>query len=77
MFLDGDFACVSRHEDNYFVYTREWQDEKWAVICNFDEVQAIEPPFICEAPELSNLGRTSAAGVYQPFECAVCKVNGK
>lgn len=73
-FLDGDFACVSRPEDNHFVYTRQWRGENWAVICNFDEAQAIALPFICEAPVLSNLGRKSAAGVYQPFECAVCRM---
>ena len=48
--------------------------ERWAVICNFAQEQAIELPFKCEAPVLANLNRSVADGVYQPYECAVCKV---
>ena len=31
-------------------------------------------PFECGASELSNLSRQQANGVYQPYECAVCRV---
>ena len=73
-FLDGTFQVVSREEDDFFAFTRMWESEKWAVICNFDREQRITLPFVCEVPHLSNLGRTQADGVYQPYECAVCRV---
>ena len=73
-FLDGKFEVVSRPEDDFFVYTRAWGDQAWAVICNFAHAQEIRLPFACEAPALSNLGRESAEGMYGPYECAVCRI---
>lgn len=73
-FLDGDFAVVSRPEDECFIYTRTLGSERWCVICNFAEAQPIALPFACEAPVLSSLDRTTADGQYQPYECAVCRV---
>ena len=72
--LDGDFEVISQHEDEFFVYTRTLNGERWVVICNFAEEQDIKLPFECGAPELSNLSRQQANGVYQPYECAVCRV---
>jgi len=72
--LDGDFEVVSRPEDEFFVYTRTLDGERYAVICNFAEAQTIELPFTCDAPLLSNLNRKKADGCYRPYECAVCKV---
>lgn len=73
-FLDGDFKVVSKPDDKYFMYTREAGDEKWLVICNFEERQNIEPLFACERPSLSNLGRDDMAGGYAAYECAVARI---
>ena len=86
-FLDGEFHVLSHPEDVCFVYTRTLTDvlrddeedpstfsETWVVICNFAQVQEITLPFRCEAPVLANLGRTEAAGTYQPYECAAARV---
>lgn len=73
-FLDGDFAVISKPDDDCFIYTRTLEDDKWAVICNFEKAQAITLPFECEDPVLANLGRKTAAGAYKPYECAVARV---
>ena len=73
-FLDGGLEVISRPEDSFFVYTRSLGDEKWAVVCNFEEGQEIELPFECEAPALANCGRQTADGLYAPYECAVAAV---
>ena len=73
-FLEGEFRVISRPEDDFFVYTRTCGEESWAVICNFAHEQEIRLPFACEEPALNNLGRKSAEGWYQPYECAACRV---
>lgn len=74
--LDGDFEVVSKPEDEFFIYTRTLDGERWVVICNFAQEQAIALPFACDTPLLANLNRETADGSYQPYECAVCKVKG-
>lgn len=73
-FLDGNVEVISKPDDNFFVYTRVLGDERWAVVCNFDEEQDIDLPFTCKAPALANLGRDNADGTYMPYECSVSKV---
>ena len=73
-FLDGDFAVVSKPEDDCFIYTRTLGAEQWVVVCNFEKPQDIHLPFTCEAPALASLGRAEAEGRYQAYECAVMKV---
>jgi len=72
--LDGDFEVLSQPEDEFFVYTRTLDGERWVVVCNFAQEENIQLPFACEAPVLSSLNRETADGVYQPYECAVCRV---
>lgn len=73
-FLDGDLEVISKPEDDFFVYTRTLGSEKWVVVCNFEKTSTIELPFECDKPALANLGRTTAAGAYSPYECAVAKL---
>ena len=73
-FLDGEFAVVSKPEDDFFIYTRTLGEEQWVVVCNFRKAQEIKLPFTCGAPALVNLGRTEMDGMYQPYECAAAKV---
>ncbi len=73
-FLDGAFEVVSGPDDDCFIYTRTWGDEKWAVICNFEKEQEIRLPFSCGKPKIANRFREDADGFYAPYECAVCKV---
>ena len=72
-FLEGDFEVLSSQEDDFFIYTRAAGGEKWVVVCNFEKEQVIDLPFGCEKPALSNLGRKTADGRYQPYECAAAK----
>ena len=74
VFLDGDLEVISGPEDDFFVYTRTLEGEKWAVICNFGKQQSISLPFECEEPALTNLGRKTASGSYFPYECAAARV---
>ncbi|MBO4426750.1 MAG: alpha-glucosidase [Clostridiales bacterium] len=73
-FLDGELEVISKQDDSFFIYTRTLGYEKWAVICNFDNEQAIDLPFECEAPALANLGRETAGGKYKAYECSIAKV---
>ena len=73
-FQEGDFEVISSKDDDLFVYTRTAGDEKWVVICNFENEKTIEAPFECEPPALTNLGRSTASGIYLPYECAVSKL---
>ena len=74
-FLDGSFEVISSADDPYFIYTRTYGGESWAVVCNFGEEQDIGLPLDCAAPALANLGRASMSGRYQPYECAVGRVS--
>ena len=73
-FLDGAMEPVSSPDDPFFVYTRSWEGETWAVVCNFETPRQISLPFRCAAPALANLGRKTADGAYAPYECAVSRV---
>ena len=72
-FTTGDFEVISAPEDDFFVFIRTAGDDKWAVVCNFEEERNIKLPFECEEPALSNLGRDTADGTYAPYECAVAR----
>ena len=74
-FHDGSVEVISSPEDGCFIYTRSTDEEKWVVICNFENEQDIELPFDCEPPALANLGRKTASGHYISYECAAAKLN--
>lgn len=69
----GDFEVVSKPEDGYFIFIREYEGEKIAVICNFEQKNDIMPPFDGEIL-LANCGRQSVGGEYSPYEVAVVKL---
>ena len=73
-FLDGDVEVISGQEDPYLIFARTLDDEKWVVVCNFENEQRIGIPFACETPVLANLDRKTADGTYAPYECAVAKM---
>lgn len=74
-FHDGSVEVISSPEDGCFIYTRSTDEEKWVVICNFENEQDIELPFDCEPPALANLGRKTASGHYISYECAAARIS--
>ncbi len=68
----GSFRVHSHAEDNFFIYTRQWQEERILVICNFGECSQIQTDFSCGRLLLSNYEtRKQINGSYQAFETAV------
>ncbi len=47
-FRKGIFSVISKPEDNYFIYQREFEGEKFTVVCNFETSSKI--------PEIKNFG---------------------
>lgn len=72
--VTGRLDVLSSREDPFLVYTRTLGDERWVIVCNFEEKQQISLPFPCEAPALANLSRKTEDGTYLPYECAVARV---
>ncbi len=69
----GSFRVLSRGEDDYFVYERTLENEKYIVICNFDRESKIE----CPTGEivLTNYQREAGdIGVFRPYEAAVYRI---
>ncbi len=66
----GSFCALNREEDAFFRYERALEDEKYVVICNFDEESTIDLPQ--GKLLLSNYRRTDADGNrFRPYEVAV------
>ncbi len=71
-FSEGTYRELALHE-NYFIYERAYQREKYIVVCNFKKPSTIDG--LCGEVVFSNLSRKSPNGAYFPYECAVIKVN--
>ncbi len=71
----GDFREVSVTDDNFLVYERTLEDEKYVVICNFDTETRIDVP---EGELiLSNTDRKSGdTSAFRPYEAAVYRISG-
>ncbi len=66
----GEFRCVSKNEDDFFVYERALEGEKYTVICNFDKETQIKLP--SGEIVLSNYGREKGdKSAFRPYEAAV------
>ena len=70
--LYGSLNVVSRPEDPFFVFEREYEGEKCTVICNFEKESAISVPENAEVVLQNYLDR---ADVFRPYEILVLKHN--
>ena len=68
----GDFAVISKDDDNFFAFTRIYGDEKFTVICNFEETSTISLDVIAGEPVLKNYAdRGAGESEFRPYEIAV------
>lgn len=70
-FTLGSLKVLSKPEDKFFVFEREYEKEKFLVVCNFEEESVIENMEGKYKPVLANCGRKKPSGKYSPYECAV------
>lgn len=68
--LYGSLKVLSKQEDPFFVFEREYQGEKFTVICNFEQQAAIEIPADTEVV-LANY--PDRADTFRPYEIMVLK----
>lgn len=69
----GEFAVLSKKEDNFFVYTRELDSDKFTVVCNFN-TEAVIPVDAFGTEVLKNYAdRISGTDSFRPYEIAVFK----
>ncbi len=70
-FRQGRFDVLSRPEDNFFVYERRLDEEKFTVVCNFDAPSEITCDGMDGAPVLSNCGMKAGERHFPPYGVAV------
>jgi hypothetical protein len=63
---------LSRAEDPFFVFEREYEGEKYTVICNFEQESTIEVPENTTVVLQNYLDR---ADTFRPYEILVVKHN--
>ncbi len=67
----GTFRMLNDPKDNFFVYERALGDEKYIIICNFDQTSDIEVP---EGELLISNYDRKGREEFRPFETAVYKI---
>ena len=73
-FRKGKFSVVSKPEDPYFIYIREYDDGKFTVICNFEESSKIDCEGMNGELVLSNYKDSDIKNNnFKPYEIAVFK----
>ena len=70
-FIKGVFNVVSREEDNFFIYTRVNNGEKFTVVCNFEQDTAIDCSAFGELVLANYKDRTGTESNFRPYEIAV------
>ncbi len=68
--LYGSLNVLSEQSDPYFVFEREYEGEKYTVICNFEQESVIETPLDAE---LLLTNYSDRADAFRPYEIAVFK----
>ncbi len=69
----GGFRPLHKETDPFFMYERALGEERYIVICNFDEASEIDMP--AGQLILSNYSRTNTDGVtFRPYETAVYRL---
>lgn len=70
--LYGTLNVVSKPEDPFFVFEREYEGEKYTVICNFEQESQISVPENTQVVLQNYLDR---AETFRPYEILVVKHN--
>ena len=70
--LYGTLNVVNKPEDPFFVFEREYEGEKYTVICNFEQESKISVPENTEVVLQNYLDR---AETFRPYEILVVKHN--
>lgn len=73
-FITGTYKNITEDRKGVYIYKRYTDDECYIVVCNFENSNEISLDFDCEAV-LTNCGQRDISGIYQPYECAVFKLN--
>ena len=73
--LYGTFELLSKKEDHFCIYKREWEGEQLLVVCNFEQPSEIITDTPVGKPLLTNdPSRTAINGCYAPYEAAVFRL---
>ena len=70
--LYGNFTVLSKPEDDFFIYAREYEGKRFIVICNFENTSEITVETNGNIL-LGNYNRTAVSGTYRPYEVAIIK----
>ncbi len=73
-FRRGSYEDLTDGRNGLYIYSRTLDNEKYVVVCNFDKESDVDFPGNAQIL-LSNNCRTEANGTYQPYECAIIKMN--
>lgn len=68
--LYGNLKVLSKQEDPYFAFEREYVDEKLVIVCNFEQTSVIETP---PNAELLLTNYSEHTDFFRPYEIAVFK----
>ncbi len=68
-FRKGKFKVLSMPSDNYFVYERSFENERFTVVCNFEQPSNIDSKHLFGEKLLSNYNYASKS--FRPYEIAV------
>jgi glycosidase len=73
-FITGTYENITEDRKGVYIYKRYTDDECYIVVCNFENSNEIRLNFDCKLV-LTNCEQRDISGTYQPYECAVFKLN--
>ncbi len=68
--LYGDFTVISKPEDDFFMYAREYKGKRFIIVCNFEKESYITVETDGKIV-LSNYTRKENSGLYRPYEAVI------
>lgn len=72
-FRKGDFKVISSENDGFFVYERAFENEKFTVVCNFEQQSVIDCSEYGTLVLKNYSDRACAESAFRPYEVAVFK----
>ena len=72
-FLTGTYENITGNRKGVYIYRRYTDRECFIVVCNFENSSELRLDLDCEAV-LTNCGRETISGTYEPYECAVFRL---
>lgn len=75
-FRQGTVNVISKSEDNYLIYERQFEDCKFTVICNFEKPSKIDNLSAFGKEILNNYSESKEKDeIFRPYEAAVFKTS--